>query len=84
VRALLGDQRDQLTDLSVVDGVIDRVRNRGVGLTDVQPQVENQPLADLPLGLADAVMGVQRKAADLDRDRLGGLLALLVEVVAVA
>ena len=77
MRALLGDQRDQLADLAVVDRVLDRVRDRRVALADVQAQVQHQALADLALGVADAVVRVQRQARDLDRDRLGRLVALL-------
>ena len=83
VGALLGDQRDELADLGVVDGVFDRVGDSRVGLAHVEPQVEHQPLADLALGLADAVVGVEREARDLDRDRLGRLLGVLAELVAV-
>ena len=78
MRALLGDERDELADLRVVDRVLDRVGDRCVGLADVEAQVEHQPLADLALGLADAVVGVKREARDLDRYRLGALLAVVV------
>ena len=61
VRALLGDQRDELADLRIVHGVLNRVGNRGVGLTDLQAQVEHQSLADLALSVANAVVGVQRR-----------------------
>jgi len=44
---------------------------------------EHQTLADLALGLADAVVGVQRQPGDLDRHRLRPLVALLVEVAVV-
>jgi hypothetical protein len=85
VRALLGDQRDELADLGVVDRVGDRVGDGRVGLADIQAQVEHEALADLSLGLADAVVGVERQAADLDRYRLGCLLAVapVVELVCV-
>ena len=67
-----GRQGDQLADLRVVDRVLDRVGDRRGGLADVDPQVEDETLADLALGLADAVVGVERQAADLDRDGLPG------------
>ena len=86
VGALLGDQRDELADLRVVDRVLQRVGRGRVGLADVQPQVEHQALADLALGLAHTVVGVQREPRDLDRDRLGTavwVVAILVEIVLV-
>ena len=78
--ALLGNQRDELADLRVVDRVLERVGRGGVRLTDVQPQVEHQSLAHLALGLAHTVVGVQRQPGDLDRDRLGPPLGVLVEI----
>ena len=68
VRALLGDQRDHLADLAVVDRVLDAVGDQRVGLADVEADVEHEPLADLPLGGGDAVVRVEREADDLDRD----------------
>ena len=41
VGALLGDERDGLADLRVVDGVLDAVGDRRVGLADVEAQVED-------------------------------------------
>ena len=76
--ALLGEERDQLTDLGVVDRVLQRVRRGRIGLAHVQPQVEHQALADLALGLAHAVVGVQRQSGDFDRDRLGATVGILV------
>jgi len=69
-------------DLGVVDGVEDGVGDGGIRFAHVQPQVDHQALADLALGLADAVVRVQRQAADLDRDGLGGLLAILADLLA--
>ena len=66
VRALLGDERDLLADLAVVDGVLDAVGDQRVDLADVEADVEDQPLADLALGLGDAVVRVEREADDLD------------------
>ena len=83
MRALLGDQRHELADLGVVDGVLDRVGDGGVGGADVQAQVEHQPLAHLALGLADAVVGVEREPRDLDRDRLRARLVIVVEIAPV-
>ena len=60
VGALLGNQRDQLANLRVVDRVLKRVGRGGIRLTDIQPQVEHQSLAHLALGLAHSVVGVQR------------------------
>ncbi len=83
VRALLGDQRDQLADLGVVDGVLERVGYGRVGLADVETQIEHQPLTDLALRLTHAVVGVQRQTGDLNRDRLGRLLTIIVELAVV-
>ncbi len=81
MRALLGDQRDQLADLRVVDRVLQRVGRGRVGLAHVESQVEHQALADLALGLAHAVVGIQRQAGDLDRDRLGAALGVIVAIL---
>ena len=81
VGALLGDQRDDLADLRVVDRVLDEVGDRRVDLPDLEAQVDDQPLADLALGLGDPVVGVQRQAADLDDDL--GVRALVVGVLVV-
>src|SRR4051794_23180474 len=88
VGALLGDQRDHLADLAVVDGVLDAVGDQRVGLADVEAHVEHEALADLALGGRDAVVGEQREADDLDRDAdLGtfafGVVGLLAQVVLV-
>jgi hypothetical protein len=83
VRALLGDQRDELADLGVVDRVLDRVGRRRVGLADVEAQVEHEPLADLALGVADAVVRVQRQAGYLDGDGLGGPFVVAIASVVV-
>src|SRR5581483_6433749 len=80
VAALLGDQRDELADLAVVDGVLDAVGLGRVRLADVDADVEEQALADLALGGADADVRVQREARDLDRDD-GLHAAVEVEVV---
>ena len=77
VLALLGDEIDELADLAVVDRVLDPVGDRRVALADVKSQVDDQALADLPLGCGDTHVGVEREAADLDRD-LGLGVALLV------
>src|SRR5215207_8535548 len=51
VGALLGDEGDGLAHLAVVDGVLQAIGDRGVGLADVEAQVKQQALADLALGL---------------------------------
>ena len=81
MRALLRDQRHQLAHVGVVDRVVDRVGHRGVGPADVEPQVHDQALAHLALGVGDAVVGVQGQAGDLDRDRFGGVLTFLIQAV---
>ncbi len=81
VRALLGDQRDELANLRIVDRVLERIGRGGIRLADVQPQVEHESLANLALGVANPVVGVQRQSRDLDRDRLGASLDILVAVL---
>ena len=78
--ALLDNQGDQLADLRVVDRVLERISRGGVRLAHVQPQVEHQSLAHLALCLAHPVVGVQRQPGDLDRDRLGPSLGILVGI----
>src|SRR6185312_13489859 len=79
VGALLGDERDGLAYLAVVDRVLDAVGDRRVAGADLDPQVDHEPLADLTLGVRHAVMRVERETGDLDRDeRLRGLLVLVV------
>lgn len=79
--ALLSDQRHQLTDLRVIDRVLKRVGRGRVRLAHVQSQIQHQTLADLTLGLAHTVVGVQREPGDLDRDRLGAALDVVVAVL---
>jgi hypothetical protein len=82
---LLGDERNRLADLGVVDRVLEAVGQRRVALADVEAQVDHQPLPDLALGGADAVMGVERETGDLDgHERLGaGLLVVVAGEVVV-
>jgi hypothetical protein len=80
VRTLLGDQRDELTNLRIVDRVLERIGRGGICFTDIQPQVEHESLAHLALSLAHPMVGVQRQSRDLDRDRLGPCLDISVEV----
>ena len=84
VGALLRDQRDGLADLGVVDRVLDPVGHRRVDLPHLEPQVDDQSLADLALRLGDAVVGVERQAGYLDDDLgLAGPPRRLVVVVGV-
>jgi hypothetical protein len=80
VGALLRNERDELADLRVVDRVLERVGCGRIGLAHVQPQVEDQALANLALGLAHTVVGVQRQSGDLDRDRLGAAIWIVIVV----
>ena len=74
VGALGRDEGDRVADGAVVDRVLEPVGDRGVAVLEVEADVEDQPLAGLPLGLGDAVMGEDREAGDLDRDvRVAGL-----------
>ena len=67
---------------AVVDGVLDAVGDRRVGLAELEADVEDQPLADLALGRRHAVMGVQRQPVDLDRhDGLDAIVVVEVVVV---
>ena len=77
----LGDQRDHLADLAVVDRVLDAVGDQRVGLARVEADVEQDPLADLALLGGDAVVRVERQPDDLDGDP--DLEALLVVIVVV-
>src|SRR3954452_11551244 len=82
VGALLRDERRQLADLAVVDGVGDVVGRRRVVAEHVERDVEHEALADLALGFADAVVRVEREAADLDRDRgVGDVVVLVLRVL---
>ena len=65
----------------VVDRVLDPVGERGVALADVEPQVEQQPLADLALGRGHPDVRVQRQPADLDRDLWLGVPLLVLVLV---
>ena len=61
------------------DRVLDAVGDQRVGLADVEADVEDQPLADLPLCGRDAVVRVEREPDDLDGDAdLGALVVLVV------
>src|SRR4051812_274042 len=82
IGALLGDQGDDLADLAVVDRVLDAVGDQGVGLADVEADVEHQPLADLALGGGHAMVCVKRQPDDLDGDPYLGALFVVVVVVA--
>ena len=83
---LLGHQVGRLAHLAVVDRVLDPVGDGGVAIADIEPDVDEQALADLSLGRRHPHVGEQRQPADLDRDfGLRALLAVfayaLVEVV---
>src|SRR4051794_23476850 len=78
VRTLLCGERDLLADVRVVDRVLHAVGHRRVGVSHLEGEVEHEALAHVALGLLDAVVGVQRQARDLDRDRRLGSLAVLV------
>jgi hypothetical protein len=79
---LLGDEGDGLRHLGVVHRVLDAIGQRGIGLADVEPQVEDQSLAHLALGLPHPVMGVERQPGHLHGDEGLGRLAGVVELVA--
>src|SRR5215212_8545195 len=83
VVALLGAERDLLAHLGVVHGVLDAVGDRGVAFVELEGDVEDEPLADLALRLADAVMGVEREPRDLYRDGGRRGAALVAELVVV-
>src|SRR5580693_1433974 len=78
IGALLGHQRHQLADLRVVDRVLHSVGHGGIRFPHIQAQVDQQSLADLALGLAHAVVCVERETVDLDRDGLEALFVLFV------
>src|SRR3954452_20896803 len=83
VGALLRHQRDELAHLGVVDGVLDHVGDRRVGLPHVEAEVEHQPLADLALGLGHPVAREQLQAGDLDGDDGLAAIALVIVVIVV-
>ena len=66
VAALGGGEDDDVADLAVVDGVLDSVGEDRVAVGHVEGDVELEPLADLLLGVADAVVGVDRDTAQVD------------------
>ena len=68
VAALGRRERDDVARLGVVDRVLEPVGQHGVAVGDVERDVELEPLADLLLGVGDAVVGVDREAAELDLD----------------
>ena len=68
---------------AVVDGVLEAVGDRRVGLAELEPDVEDQPLADLALGRGDAVVRVEREAVDLDGDDGLDRVLVVVELVVV-
>jgi hypothetical protein len=76
VAALGGGEGNYVGDLGVVDRVLDAVGQDRVAVRDVEADVEYQPLPDLLLGVADAVMRVDREPVELDLDR--GLVAFAV------
>ena len=76
VAALGRRQGDDVGDLGVVDRVLEPVGEHRVAVGDVEGDVDHQPLADLLLGVGDAVVGVDREAAQLDLDRRLGSVAV--------
>src|SRR3954447_21483536 len=79
VGALLREERHELADLAVVDGVLDPIGQRRVACAHLEAQVEDQPLAHLLLGVAHPVVGEEGEPGDLDRDvRLGRLVIVVV------
>src|ERR1051326_149852 len=66
--------------VGVVNGARHGVGDRGVAPRELEGEVEHEPLADFPLGLADAVMRVQGEADDLDAYE-GTALVLVVDFV---
>ena len=56
-------------DLGVVDGVLEAIGEHRVAVGHVEGDVDLEALADLPLRLADPVMGVDREPSNLDLDR---------------
>src|SRR6185312_419780 len=78
VGALLGHQVGHVAHLRVVDRVLDPVGDRGVALPDIEPEIEQEALADLAFGRGHAHVREQRQAADLDRHLGLGVPLLLV------
>ena len=68
VAALGRGKGDDVADLGVVDGVLEPVGQHRVAIGHVEGDVELKPLSDLLLGVADAVVGVDREPAQLHLD----------------
>src|SRR5918999_5239536 len=83
VLALLGRQCHLLAHHAVVDRVLHAIGDRRVALVELEGDVENEPLADLPLGLAHPVARVEGQARDFDRHRGRGAGAVVLELVVV-
>ena len=66
IAALGGGQGDQIADLAVVDGVFYAVGEHRIAVRRIEGDVEFQTLAHLLLGVGNAMVGVDRKAPDLD------------------
>src|SRR5213078_1147520 len=61
-------QRDDLTDLGIVDRVLEPVGQHRIAVGHIEADVDLEPLADLALGLRNSVMRVDGEAANLDLD----------------
>jgi hypothetical protein len=81
VPALGGRERDDVGDLGVVDRVLQAIGQDRIAVGYVEADVDDQALADLLLGVGDAVVGVDREAVQLDLDR--GLVPVVVRFDAV-
>ena len=68
VAALGRGEGDDVADLAVVDRVLEPVGENRVAVGDVEGDVELEPLADLLLGVGDAVVGVDRETPQVDLD----------------
>src|SRR6185295_14542287 len=68
VAALGRGEGDDVAHIGVVDRVLDPVGEHRVAVGHVEGDVELEPLPDLLLGVADPVVGVDRKAMQLDLD----------------
>jgi len=82
VAALGGGEGDDVGNLGIVDRVFDPIGEHRVAGGDVEGDVELEPLADLLLGVAEAVVRVDGEAAQFDLDtRFDFVVARLVHGV---
>jgi hypothetical protein len=85
IAALGRGEGDDVADLGVVNRVVDAIGEHRVAVGHVEGDVELEPLPDLLLGVADAMVGIDREPSQLDLDpRLNTVAAWFVHVLNLA